>query len=172
MLFLFRSINILGMATICNMGAEIGATCTTFPYNSRMHDYLASTDRKGIANAADSFATNLAPDVGAEYDQIIEINLSDLQPHINGPFTPDAAHPVSSMRKDGKAAGWPMTVSAGLIGSCTNSSYEDMGRSASLVKQVWHLYFYFISLNIALIFCTGLSSRIKIQRTLQCDSWI
>jgi aconitate hydratase len=130
-----NSISCTGMATICNMGAEIGATCSTFPYNSRMHDYLASTDRKGIAKAADSFATNLAPDAGAEYDQIIEINLSDLQPHLNGPFTPDAAHPVSQVRKDGKAAGWPMTVSAGLIGSCTNSSYEDMGRSASIVKQ-------------------------------------
>jgi aconitate hydratase len=100
-----------------------------------MRDYLISTDRQGIANAADSFATNLCPDAGAEYDQIIEINLDELHPHLNGPFTPDAAHPVDKLREDGAAAGWPMEVSAGLIGSCTNSSYEDMGRCASLVQQ-------------------------------------
>jgi aconitate hydratase len=130
------SVSCTGMATVANMGAEIGATCTTFPYNSRMSDYLKSTGREGIAKAADAFAENLKADEGAQYDQVIEINLSELKPHLNGPFTPDLANAVgaeftAAMKKEK----WPEEVSAGLIGSCTNSSYEDMARCADLTKQ-------------------------------------
>ncbi len=129
-------ISCTGMATIANMGAEIGATCTTFPYNSRMRNYLQATGRAGHASLADSFHNNLVADDGAHYDEVIEINLSELKPHLNGPFTPDLAHPVgknfSSMVT---TQGWPKEMSAGLIGSCTNSSYEDMARCAMLTKQ-------------------------------------
>jgi aconitate hydratase len=129
------SISCTGMGTICNMGAEIGATCSTFPYNQRMHDYLVATDRAGIASAADSFRENLQADEGAQYDQVIEINLDELKPHINGPFTPDLAHPVSQFGEAVAANDWPAPLTAGLIGSCTNSSYEDMSRSASLTRE-------------------------------------
>lgn len=131
-----ESLSCTGMATICNMGAEIGATCSTFPFNDRMGDYLRSTNRAGIASAAESFAENLRPDEGAHYDQVIEIDLSTLEPHVNGPFTPDLATPVSQFADACRENGWPSELSAGLIGSCTNSSYEDMARSASLVQQV------------------------------------
>lgn len=124
-----------GMGTICNMGAEIGATTSMFPYNSRMGDYLRATGRDKIASLADSFAENLRADEGAEYDQIIEINLSELEPQINGPFTPDLAHGLSEFGDAVKKNNWPSKVSAGLIGSCTNSSYEDMTRAASVAKQ-------------------------------------
>ena len=124
-----------GMGTICNMGAEIGATTSVFPYNPSMHKYLASTGRKGIAQLADSFQGNLQADKGAVYDQVISIDLSTLEPHINGPFTPDLAHPLSTFAEIVKKNGWPAELKAGLIGSCTNSSYEDMGRSASIVRQ-------------------------------------
>ncbi|CAM9634092.1 unnamed protein product, partial [Hapterophycus canaliculatus] len=130
------SISCTGMGTICNMGAEIGATCSTFPYNSRMQDYLEATERAGIASAANSFKENLRADEGAPYDEIIEIDLDQLRPHVNGPFTPDLAHPVgtefSAAVKDND---WPDDLSAGLIGSCTNSSYEDMARCADLTEQ-------------------------------------
>jgi len=129
------SISCTGMATICNMGAEIGATTSVFPYNRRMHDYLAATGRQGIANAADDNASMLTPDTGAPYDQLIELNLSDLKPHVNGPFTPDLATPIDQLGAAAKANGWPLEVKVGLIGSCTNSSYEDMGRCASLAQQ-------------------------------------
>jgi aconitate hydratase len=98
------------MATICNMGAEIGATCSTFPFNSRMADYLKATDRAAIASLADSFKENLRADKGASYDQVIEINLSELQPHVNGPFTPDLAHPISKLGETAKKNGWPLEV--------------------------------------------------------------
>jgi len=124
-----------GMGTICNMGAEIGATTSMFPYNSRMGDYLRATGRDKIASLADSFAENLRADEGAEYDQIIEINLSELEPQINGPFTPDLAHGLSEFGDAVRKNNWPSKVSAGLIGSCTNSSYEDMTRAASVAKQ-------------------------------------
>lgn len=130
-----QSISATGMATICNMGAEIGATCSTFPFNSRMADYLRATGRGAAAGLADGFKEHLRADEGAVYDSIIEINLSDLQPHVNGPFTPDLGHPISQLGASAKKAGWPNAVSAGLIGSCTNSSYEDLSRSASLVEQ-------------------------------------
>jgi len=124
-----------GMATICNMGAEIGATTSVFPYNQRMSKYLASTGRADIAALCDKFQDNLVADEGATYDQLIEINLSELQPHVNGPFTPDLAHPIGEFADAIKKAGWPSELKAGLIGSCTNSSYEDMSRAASIAKQ-------------------------------------
>uniref|UniRef100_A0A8C5AEQ2 Aconitase 2 n=1 Tax=Gadus morhua TaxID=8049 RepID=A0A8C5AEQ2_GADMO len=124
-----------GMATICNMGAEIGATTSVFPYNHRMRTYLEKTGRREISAVADSFHQDLVPDEGCEYDQVVEINLSELKPHINGPFTPDWAHPVSEIGATAKKNDWPLEVKVGLIGSCTNSSYEDMGRAASLAKQ-------------------------------------
>ena len=126
---------VVGMGTICNMGAEIGATTSIFPYNSRMHDYLVATGRGDAASLADSFKEHLHPDEGASYDQIIEIDLSELEPHINGPFTPDLAHPLSQFADDVRKNGWPSELRAGLIGSCTNSSYEDMMRAASVAKQ-------------------------------------
>lgn len=129
------SLSCTGMGTICNMGAEIGATTSMFPYNERMGAYLKSTGRDGIASLADSFSENLRADENAVYDQLIEINLSELEPHINGPFTPDLAHPLSKFKDAVAKKGWPSDLTAGLIGSCTNSSYEDMSRSASIVRQ-------------------------------------
>uniref|UniRef100_A0A8C2F3T4 Aconitate hydratase, mitochondrial n=1 Tax=Cyprinus carpio TaxID=7962 RepID=A0A8C2F3T4_CYPCA len=129
------SISCTGMATICNMGAEIGATTSVFPYNHRMRTYLEKTGRGEIAAVANENQDLLVPDSGCHYDQIIEINLSELKPHINGPFTPDLAHPVSDIGSVAEKNGWPLEVKVGLIGSCTNSSYEDMGRAASLAKQ-------------------------------------
>jgi aconitate hydratase len=124
-----------GMATICNMGAEIGATTSVFPYNKRMYDYLVATGREGSAKIAEAFKENLVADAGATYDETFEINLSELEPHINGPFSPDLAHPLSKFGDALKKAGWPTELKAGLIGSCTNSSYEDMSRAASVAKQ-------------------------------------
>ncbi|XP_066954380.1 aconitate hydratase, mitochondrial-like [Macrobrachium rosenbergii] len=112
-----------------------GATTSVFPYNNRMRDYLIATNRADIAALADANADMLTPDEGAPYDQLIELNLSELEPHINGPFTPDLAHPVDKIGDTAREKGWPLEVKAGLIGSCTNSSYEDMGRCASIVKQ-------------------------------------
>uniref|UniRef100_A0A8C8FPZ5 Aconitate hydratase, mitochondrial n=1 Tax=Oncorhynchus tshawytscha TaxID=74940 RepID=A0A8C8FPZ5_ONCTS len=129
------SISCTGMATICNMGAEIGATTSVFPYNHRMKTYLEKTGRGDIAALADDYADLLVPDVGCEYDSMVEINLDELKPHINGPFTPDLAHPMADIGATAVKNGWPLEVKVGLIGSCTNSSYEDMGRSASVAKQ-------------------------------------
>lgn len=130
------SISATGKATICNMGAEIGATTSVFAYDSNMADYLRSTGRAAIADAADAVADDLRPDDGASYDQVIEIDLSDLRPMINGPHSPDRAHRTGA--EVGIAAnenGWPLEVSAALIGSCTNSSYEDLTRAASIARQ-------------------------------------
>lgn len=130
------SISATGKATICNMGAEIGATTSVFAYDSNMADYLRATGRADIADAADNVAADLRPDDGASYDQVIEINLDDLRPMINGPHSPDRAHRTGS--EVGTAAqenGWPLDVSAALIGSCTNSSYEDLTRAASIARQ-------------------------------------
>uniref|UniRef100_A0A8C5F7W1 Aconitase 2, mitochondrial n=1 Tax=Gadus morhua TaxID=8049 RepID=A0A8C5F7W1_GADMO len=129
------SISCTGMATICNMGAEIGATTSVFPYNHRMKTYLEKTGRGDIAALSDEFSHLLVPDEGCVYDQVIELNLDELKPHINGPFTPDLCHPVSEIGAVAKKNDWPLEVKVGLIGSCTNSSYEDMGRAASLAKQ-------------------------------------
>jgi len=129
------SISCTGMGTICNMGAEIGATTSVFPLTNSMKQYLSATERSDIASEAEKFAEMLVPDEGAHYDQLIEINLSELPAMINGPFTPDLAHKVSEVGQAAKANDWPVEVSATLIGSCTNSSYEDMTRAADLCKQ-------------------------------------
>ncbi|KAG5872816.1 hypothetical protein JTB14_025270 [Gonioctena quinquepunctata] len=131
-----ESVSCTGMGTICNMGAEIGATTSLFPFNKRMADYLRATKRGDIANEADKYRDVLfTPDQGAKYDQIIEINLDTLEPHVNGPFTPDLASPISKLGENAKKNGWPIDIKVGLIGSCTNSSYEDMGRCASIAKE-------------------------------------
>ena len=130
------SISATGKATICNMGAEIGATCSVFGYDQHMSDYLKATGRGDIASAADKVTEHLRADEGAQYDKVIEIDLSQLKPLINGPHTPDLAHKVGSAV--GTAAsenGWPLEISAALIGSCTNSSYEDITRAASVARQ-------------------------------------
>ncbi|KAL5478748.1 ACO1_1 [Sanghuangporus weigelae] len=130
-----ESLSCTGMATICNMGAEIGATTSLFPFNRRMVDYLNATKRGDIAEYAKSFEHNLQADKDAEYDQLIEINLSELEPHLNGPFTPDLATPISKFAEEVKKNDWPQELKVGLIGSCTNSSYEDMTRSAAIAKE-------------------------------------
>ncbi|KIK71240.1 hypothetical protein GYMLUDRAFT_235591 [Collybiopsis luxurians FD-317 M1] len=126
-----------GLATIANMGAEVGATTSTFPYTSNMRSYLHATGRGPVAQAADKAAAQgfLSADKGAEYDEVVEINLSELEPTINGPFTPDLATPLSKFGAFVKEQGWKDELSAGLIGSCTNSSYEDMTRVADLARQ-------------------------------------
>lgn len=130
-----ETLSCTGMATICNMGAEIGATTSVFPYNHRMADYLNATSRPYIVDAANAFKHNLVADAGAKYDQVVEIDLSTLEPHINGPFTPDLATPLSKFKDAVEKNNWPAELKVGLIGSCTNSSYEDMSRSASLAQQ-------------------------------------
>lgn len=129
------SISCTGMGTICNMGAEIGATTSVFPYNYRMQDYLNATDRSAIADTANNYKGLLSADPDCKYDQVIEINLSELEPHVNGPFTPDLANPISKLGQIAKEKDWPLDIRVGLIGSCTNSSYEDMSRSASVARQ-------------------------------------
>ncbi|PVI07726.1 aconitate hydratase-like protein [Periconia macrospinosa] len=130
-----NTLSATGMATICNMGAEIGATTSLFPFNDRMYDYLKATKRQAIGDFAREYSAELHEDEGAEYDQLIEINLSELEPHINGPFTPDLATPISKFKEAVKANKWPEDLKVGLIGSCTNSSYEDMTRAASIAKD-------------------------------------
>ncbi|ODV92562.1 hypothetical protein CANCADRAFT_88989 [Tortispora caseinolytica NRRL Y-17796] len=131
-----NSFSCTGMATICNMGAEIGATTSLFPFNDRMAEYLASTKRSEIAELAKAYGPELlAADEGAEYDQYIDIDLNTLEPYINGPFTPDLGTPVSKMKEVAKEHGWPTEVKVALIGSCTNSSYEDMSRAASIAQD-------------------------------------
>jgi len=130
-----NSLSATGMATICNMGAEIGATTSLFPFNDRMYDYLAATKRKAIGDFSRSYAAELHEDEGAEYDELIELNLSELEPHINGPFTPDLATPISKFKDAVSANNWPEELKVGLIGSCTNSSYEDMSRAASIARD-------------------------------------
>ena len=135
------SISCTGKATICNMGAEIGATTSVFAYDAAMSRYLKSTGRAAIADAADKVAADLRADdevlanPSAYFDQVIEIDLSTLAPLINGPHTPDLARPVSKMGADARLNGWPLEVSSALIGSCTNSSYEDITRAASIARQ-------------------------------------
>lgn len=125
-----------GMGTICNMGAEIGATTSIFPFNNNMVNYLRATGRSQIADFAELYKEDfLSADPGCPYDQIIEINLSELEPHVNGPFTPDLATPVSKAGETADANGWPRDIRVSLIGSCTNSSYEDMTRAASIIKD-------------------------------------
>eukprot|EP00112_Aurelia_sp_Birch-Aquarium-sp1_P012694 Seg2672.8 transcript_id=Seg2672.8/GoldUCD/mRNA.D3Y31 product="Aconitate hydratase mitochondrial" protein_id=Seg2672.8/GoldUCD/D3Y31 len=129
------SISCTGMGTICNMGAEIGATTSVFPFGSSMARFLHATNRSAISDLAAKYQHNLCPDENADYDELIEINLSELEPHVNGPFTPDLASPIAKLGENAKANGWPTEIKVGLIGSCTNSSYEDMTRAASIAKQ-------------------------------------
>ncbi|MBK8624758.1 MAG: aconitate hydratase [Saprospiraceae bacterium] len=138
-----QSMSCTGKGTICNMGAEIGATTSTFGYDASMSRYLASTGRSDVAQYADAIAEHLTADAECYadptkyFDQVIEINLSELEPHINGPFTPDLATPISQMKAvlADKGKEWPVEVKVGLIGSCTNSSYEDISRAASVATQ-------------------------------------
>jgi len=135
------SLSATGKGTICNMGAEIGATTSTFGYDDSMRRYLTATGRQEVVDAADKIAEHLTGDaeVYAEpekyFDQVIEINLSELTPHLNGPFTPDLATPVAEMRDKAIANDWPLDIEWALIGSCTNSSYEDLSRAASIVED-------------------------------------
>ena len=129
------SISATGKATICNMGAEIGATCSLFGYDHNMAMYLKATGREAIADAADKVAAELRPDDGAQYDQLIEIDLDSLKPLINGPHSPDRANRVgAAVGAEARANDWPLEISAALIGSCTNSSYEDITRAASIAR--------------------------------------
>lgn len=136
-----KSISCTGKATICNMGAEVGATTSVFPFDEKMANYLRKTDRADVAELAENLSDELKADdeVYAEpekyFDQIIEINLSELEPHINGPFTPDLAHPISKMKEAVIENNYPDKISVALIGSCTNSSYEDIDRSANIARQ-------------------------------------
>ncbi len=136
-----ESLSATGKGTICNMGAEIGATTSIFAYDDASERYLRATDRNDVADAANAHKSYLRSDdeVYANpenfYDQLIEINLSELEPRLNGPFTPDLMTPVSKMKETAAANGWPLDVEWGLIGSCTNSSYEDLTRAASIAQQ-------------------------------------
>ncbi len=135
------SLSATGKGTICNMGAEIGATCSIFAYDAKMSAYLKATGREEVAALADGIKDYLRPDKevysdpATYYDQVIEINLSELEPHVNGPFTPDLAWPISKFAEAVRANNWPERLEVALIGSCTNSSYEDISRSASLARQ-------------------------------------
>jgi aconitate hydratase len=135
------SLSCTGKGTICNMGAEIGATTSTFGYDESMERYLRATGRAEVADAANAIKHHLTadPEVYANpevyFDQIIEINLDTLEPHLNGPFSPDLATPISQMKEEATKNGWPLKIEWGLIGSCTNSSYEDLSRAASIAKQ-------------------------------------
>ena len=136
------SMSCTGKGTICNMGAEIGATTSTFGYDDSMSRYLKATGREDVAALADAVKEHLTADVDVYlnpskyFDQVIEINLSELEPHVNGPFTPDLATPISKLKEVALANSWPTKISVGLLGSCTNSSYEDISRAVSLAKQV------------------------------------
>lgn len=136
-----NSISCTGKATICNMGAEIGATTSVFPFDEKMSSYLRITKRVDVAALAEGLADELCADDDViqhpekYYDQIVEINLDELEPHLNGPFTPDKAWPISKMKEAVKKENYPDQISVALIGSCTNSSYEDIDRSASIAKQ-------------------------------------
>ena len=136
-----ESMSCTGKGTICNMGAEVGATTSTFGYDKSMERYLRATERDDVADAANQIKEYLTADPEVYenpekyFDELIEINLDELTPHLNGPFTPDLATPVSEMSEVAKKNGWPIKVEWGLIGSCTNSSYEDLSRAASIAKQ-------------------------------------
>jgi len=136
-----ESISATGKGTICNMGAELGATTSIFPYDSRMATYLRATDRADIAKLADEFRVHLVADPGTAddpksfYDELVEINLDELEPHVVGPHSPDRGRPISKLAADARQNGWPLKVTNALIGSCTNSSYEDMRRAAHIATQ-------------------------------------
>lgn len=130
-----RTLSATGMATITNMGAETGATTSLFPYSEAMRAHLKATHRPEIAEAVRHASEELGADPGAEYDRVIEIDLSSLEPQINGPFTPDLSTNISKFSDIAEKENWPSTLTAGLIGSCTNSSFQDMTRAADLARQ-------------------------------------
>lgn len=130
-----QTLSATGMSTVCNMGAETGATTSIFPYSPTMSRYLEATHRPEISRALEVARHELAADEGAAYDHVLEVNLSELEPHINGPFTPDLSTPISKFASEAKKNNWPSNLTAGLIGSCTNSSFEDLSRAASLAQQ-------------------------------------
>lgn len=136
-----KSISCTGKATITNMGAELGATCSVFPYDEKMKDYLSATNRQEVVKLADQHLEFLSADEEvlkdpkSYYHEVIEINLSELEPHISGPHSPDKVRPITELKKEAEKEGWPMELSSALIGSCTNSSYEDIGRAAFVAKQ-------------------------------------
>ena len=136
-----RSLSATGKATICNMGAEIGATTSLFAYDDATARYLRATGREDAADAAEAVAHHLRADEeveadpGSFFDRVVEIDLSTLSPHINGPHTPDLARPVSDLGAEAEANGWPLEISAALVGSCTNSSYQDITRAADIARQ-------------------------------------
>ena len=153
-----ESLSTTGKATICNMGAELGATCSLFPFDDHAADYLCQTGRKELAEVAMKNSHELKADteVYADpekyYDQLLEIDLSEIEPHLNGPFTPDAATPISAMRTKGPKEGYPMDVEVALVGSCTNSSYQDLSRAASVARQAVRDH---IKAKAQLIVCPG-----------------
>ncbi|MCB0206945.1 MAG: aconitate hydratase, partial [Anaerolineae bacterium] len=136
-----RSISATGKGTICNMGAEIGATTSLFPFDDRMAAYLRATERGDVAAMAQAIAEHLRPDPEVEanperyYDRVIEIDLSTLEPHVVGPYTPDLDRPISALKAELGEKGYPVELTAALVGSCTNSSYEDMSRAANVARQ-------------------------------------
>ncbi|MEE2889753.1 MAG: aconitate hydratase [Planctomycetota bacterium] len=140
-----RSISCTGKATITNMGAEIGATCSVFPFDEAMSQYLEATGRSDVADLARNHADLLRPDPeveedpGAVYDQVLEIDLDTLEPHVVGPHSPDRARPISQLGDEARREGWPLEISAALIGSCTNSSYEDLDRAAAVANHASEL---------------------------------
>ena len=140
-----QSISCTGKGTITNMGAELGATCSVFPFDEAMHRYLKSTERSEVAELAEQYREHLVADNEVQqdphsyYDEVIEIDLSTLEPHIVGPHSPDAARPISEMKAEAQKQGWPVKLSAALVGSCTNSSYEDIGRAAHIAKQAFEV---------------------------------
>lgn len=136
-----KSISATGKGTICNMGAEIGATTSLFPYDDSIERYLKATGREEVASLANNIIQHFTPDKEVVenpekyFDQLIEINLSELEPHVNGPFTPDKATPISKLKKEAIKNNWPLKIEVGLIGSCTNSSYEDISKAVSIARQ-------------------------------------
>src|SRR5262249_44585280 len=136
-----ESISATGKGTICNMGAELGATTSVFPFDDRMATYLRATDRADIARLAEEYGEHLVPDPEALtnpkacYDEVVELDLSELEPHVVGPHSPDRDRPISKLAAEVRQSGWPAAIKAALIGSCTNSSYEDMRRAAHVARQ-------------------------------------
>ncbi|MGN7202877.1 aconitate hydratase [Pedobacter sp. SAFR-022] len=167
-----ENLSCTGKGTICNMGAEVGATTSTFGYDDSMERYLRATNRADIADAANAIKEHLTgdPEVYANpeqyFDQLIEINLSELEPYLNGPFTPDLATPISKMKEVAAENGWPMKIEVGLIGSCTNSSYEDISRAVSVAKQVEEK-----GLKTAAQYCINPGSE-QIRYTVERDGYL
>jgi aconitate hydratase len=167
-----ENLSCTGKGTICNMGAEVGATTSTFGYDESMERYLRATNRADIADAANAIKEHLTgdPEVYANpeqyFDQLIEINLDELEPYLNGPFTPDLATPISKMKEVAAENGWPMKIDVGLIGSCTNSSYEDISRAVSVAKQVEEK-----GLTTAAQYCINPGSE-QIRYTVERDGFL